>query len=124
MNTKCESCKKDINKYKRDLSRNKYNYCSRECYNNRRKKNLKRLKRDTKYYNNLLTTSECNCGEDKLYLLQIHHIDGNNKNNIPENLEIVCGNCHIKRHLKRRIKDNTWIYHPLSLTPRELLKDL
>ncbi len=124
MEIKCENCDKDITKYKRDLDRNELNYCSRECYNNRRKKNLKRLKRHTKYYTDYINNNPCKCGIKEYYLLQIHHIDGNHNNNIPENLEVVCANCHIKRHLKQRIKDGKWVYHPKSLTNRSLLKDL
>lgn len=29
-------------------------------------------------------------------ILQIHHIDGNSKNNTPENLQVICPNCHAK----------------------------
>lgn len=31
---------------------------------------------------------------DGLALVQIHHIDGNSRNNRPENLEVLCPNCH------------------------------
>ena len=30
--------------------------------------------------------------------LQIHHIDGNYKNNSEENLELLCPNCHSLTH--------------------------
>ena len=29
-------------------------------------------------------------------ILQIHHKDGNSNNNIPENLQVICPNCHAK----------------------------
>ena len=29
-------------------------------------------------------------------ILQIHHIDGNSKNNYPDNLQVICPNCHAK----------------------------
>ncbi|SRR5260221_730614 len=119
----CEVCGKEIEKYTRDIKRNKLFYCSRDCYNTRRKENLTRLKRSTKYYDDLLNNTSCECGEDKKYLLQIHHMDGNHNNNSPENLEIVCGNCHIKRHLKL-LKNGQYVYHPRSLTDRSLIKDL
>lgn len=32
--------------------------------------------------------------QGQLLTLQIHHIDGNNKNNIKSNLQILCPNCH------------------------------
>lgn len=119
----CCTCGKDMSKYTRDLNRNKNNYCSRECYDKRRKEHLKRLKRTTKFYQGLLETTPCKCGVSDVYLLQLHHIDGNHKNNYPENLEVVCANCHVKRHLKLNKKDK-YVYHPKSLTDREILKNL
>ncbi len=62
------------------------------------------------------------CSEDKRYLLSLHHIDGNRENNIKTNLEIVCGNCHIKRHLD--FVDNKWHLNFKKLTPRDKLKEL
>jgi len=62
------------------------------------------------------------CQETKEYLLSVHHIDGDMANNKDENLEIVCGNCHIKRHLK--LTNGVWLYHTASLTPRELIDTL
>lgn len=120
---KCTRCRKIIFKSKSLYNRNEENYCSRECYDDRRKDTLKNLKRHTKYYNTLLDNSSCECGESKKYLLQIHHIDGNHNNNEPKNLEIVCANCHVKRHLKLN-KKGELVYHPKSLTNREILKSL
>lgn len=62
------------------------------------------------------------CGENKYYLLCIHHIDSNRKNNTRENLEVVCFNCHAKRHLV--LKDSVWVINFKTLTPREKLKEL
>jgi hypothetical protein len=64
----------------------------------------------------------CGCGEKQTYLLQVHHIDGNNSNNDWTNFELVCGNCHIKRHLIKI--DGEWVYWTKALTPRELLAGL
>lgn len=115
----CIVCGLDISKYTRDLDRNKNNYCSRECYDNRRKENLKRLKRGTKFYKDLINNSVCSCGVSDNFLLQIHHKDGNHNNNDHSNLEIVCANCHIKRHLKLDNKNNI-VHHPRSLTTKEI----
>lgn len=41
------------------------------------------------------------CGEEREYLLAVHHKDGDRQNNYNENLEIVCHNCHALRHLYR-----------------------
>lgn len=102
--------------------RNSNFYCSRNCYYNRYG-GRKRLKRTTQFFDNLLNTSKCACGINKKYLLQVHHIDGNKKNNNLSNIEIVCACCHVKRHLKL-LSSGEWVYHPKSLTPRNLLGQL
>lgn len=119
----CCVCNKPTLKCKSNFKRNEDNYCSRDCYNNRRKDKSKKIKRHTKYYNDFLNIASCECGESRKYLLQIHHIDGNNQNNYLNNLEVVCANCHVKRHLKLN-KKGELVYHPKSLTDRELLKSL
>jgi len=115
----CTVCNNSILKSKSLVKRNNNNYCSRDCYNFRNGLH-KKLKRNTAFYKQLLETTACKCGEKTLYLLQIHHIDGNNKNNENNNLEVVCANCHVKRHLKQN-KEGNWVYHPKSLTDRTLL---
>lgn len=62
------------------------------------------------------------CGELKEYLLCLHHMDGIRSNNDVNNLEIVCYNCHVKRHLT--FKDNKWVVSFNSLTPREMILSL
>jgi len=64
----------------------------------------------------------CYCGEKRKYLLTIHHIDGDRSNNSHENLECVCGNCHMIRHLY--LKDGVWTYKSNALTPRDLIESL
>jgi hypothetical protein len=115
----CSVCDTSTLKSKSLVERNDKNYCSRECYNFRNGLH-KKLKRNTIFYKQLLETTTCKCGENTSYLLQIHHIDGNNKHNEINNLEVVCANCHIKRHLKQS-KTGKWIYHPKSLTDRNIL---
>lgn len=63
------------------------------------------------------------CPETKKYLFQIHHKDGNRENNIEENLEVVCCNCHAKRHLKLN-EDNQWCYDTDFLTPRDMINKI
>ena len=120
----CMWCGRDFlvhrSRYKRSKGRM---FCSRECYNEDNYTNTKKIKRSTKFIQDLLTKSMCECGVSKKYLLEIHHIDGNNSNNAKENMEIVCGNCHMKRHMKKNKLDE-WIYHPKSLTPRDELPNL
>jgi hypothetical protein len=64
----------------------------------------------------------CFCGEKRIFLLTIHHIDGNRSNNSQDNLECVCANCHMIRHL--HLKDGVWVYKSNSLTPRHLIQYL
>lgn len=47
---------------------------------------------------------ECNnCGyNEHIEILQVHHIDRNRKNNSPENLKILCPNCHMWNHYKNQ----------------------
>lgn len=119
----CCVCNKDITTTRYQRDRNKNYYCNRLCYDNRRKEGSITLKRGSKYYTDLINSSSCNCGVSEPYLLQIHHINGNDKDHTPGNIEIVCGNCHIKRHLKINSKGQ-WVYHPASLTNRSLLLTL
>ena len=43
------------------------------------------------------------CGENNNKNdLNVHHINGNNKDNNPLNLEVVCISCHLKTHALRR----------------------
>jgi len=39
-----------------------------------------------------------NCEHDNINILQVHHIDGNNKNNDVSNLKLLCPNCHYTIH--------------------------
>jgi hypothetical protein len=64
----------------------------------------------------------CMCGEKRPYALLIHHIDGNRKNNKKENLEVVCGTCHLLRHLKE--VNGEWQYDFRALTPRDKIEKL
>jgi 5-methylcytosine-specific restriction endonuclease McrA len=38
------------------------------------------------------------CGYNRIEILQVHHKDKNSKNNILDNLELICPNCHFEEH--------------------------
>jgi hypothetical protein len=116
--TICAVCNKELLKSKSNIKRNTINYCSRDCYNNRKGETLKKVKRNTSYFLKLIEKG-CECGIKEYYLLQIHHKDGNTNNNSPENHEVVCANCHIKRHLKLN-KKGKLIYHTKTLTDKKI----
>ena len=61
----------------------------------------------------------CKCGEKRKFLLTIHHMDGDRTNNAQDNLECVCANCHMIRHL--HLKNGIWTYNSNVLTPREMI---
>ena len=43
------------------------------------------------------------CKYDKTEILQVHHKDRNRENNIMDNLELICPNCHYEsHHLEKR----------------------
>jgi hypothetical protein len=42
----------------------------------------------------------CVCGDKSKRHIQIHHIDGNNENNEPDNLAVLCLDCHADTQLK------------------------
>jgi 5-methylcytosine-specific restriction endonuclease McrA len=42
------------------------------------------------------------CGEGNSEVLVVHHRDRNRKNNKPDNLAILCANCHMKMHKGHR----------------------
>lgn len=120
-------------KSKVSASRSGLNFCSRLCKDEGQKisNGIKEIWPDhfgtsDKNYRRIQGINKdsicCGCKLNKNYLLFVHHIDGDRENNKESNLEIVCANCHIKRHL--RLEDGKWIYSTKYLTPRELLKDL
>lgn len=58
-----------------------------------------------------------NCGFVPVHpsQLDIDHIDGNRRNNSPENLKTLCANCHrLKTHLERKEDPNIYIRASLN----------
>jgi predicted nucleic acid-binding Zn ribbon protein len=108
---KCEYCGKEF------IGSNDRKYCSIECSSLKRKEdflhnflcgkhihngnnNLPKVVRDFLYKK---SNYKCEiCGYEGYNIkthntiLQIHHIDGNSKNNAIDNLQVICPNCHAK----------------------------
>ena len=57
------------------------------------------------------------CGKKHLFLLEVHHKDGDRMHNDRSNLEVVCHNCHSIRHLKW--SGTGWVSDRTALTPRD-----
>ncbi len=111
-------------------------FCSRPCKNQaQRLGNKKFLSMQPAHYgkntsHNILCRRvkpwHCEeCFEKRAFVLVVHHIDGNRKNNPLDasNWEVLCGSCHLTRHLKKDA-DGNWKYHSSSLTPRNLLPEV
>jgi hypothetical protein len=100
---KCKQCgiEKSVKAYRQDAK-----YCSQQC-----KWAFERtitgekspsFKHGFKIYRRealKLFEYKCLCCHKKHRRLQVHHIDGNNKNNVPANWAILCPACHHQVHL-------------------------
>lgn len=109
---KCNNCKKDSKKY----PSHKGKYCSNECQIAYQRKNYIdewksgkqegtkgkfQLSNHIRAYLFEINDNKCSlCGWGQvnpytgLIPLEIDHVDGNAKNNKPENLKLLCPNCH------------------------------
>lgn len=82
-------------------------FCNRSCAaitNNtlrdrRGYKHPKYVNGGTTYRQNWLKERCEECGDSRIYLLVVHHKNGNRKENSEGNLETLCPSCHATRHL-------------------------
>lgn len=89
--------------------------CSRSCSNKHRtgiRYKMNRPKDKVEYYRGLKIRlfeqrgEKCErCGFDGFEILQIHHKDRDRENNVLENLELICPNCHATEHYSK----NSWL---------------
>lgn len=119
-NVECSYCKKMFykNKSKKENSKKNLHFCCREHKDlaQRIEFNLKELQPShygtgNSYYREIAFRSKeqkCErCGYSKHpEILEVHHKDRNRENNIIENLEVVCPNCHMEEHFLN--KDGKW----------------
>ena len=75
-----------IKDYKQQVPKEKRLMWNRTWYVRRKAKILKILGH--------VTCEKCN--EGNLYVITVHHKDGNCKNNQRENLQVLCSNCHLE----------------------------
>lgn len=80
--------------------------CSIGCANTyfRSGTNHPNYKHGTSLYRDLVKIEECNrCGyNQEPNILHVHHIDRNRSNNVEENLEVLCPNCHTLEHYQNK----------------------
>jgi len=123
---KCEQCGEKCKQQKREYSRYKFHFCSHICkvkyfikngiqslensptwrggksFEKYGTKWTKKLKEFIRNRDNR-TCRECKKTEDELaYLLSVHHIDYNKKNNSKDNLISLCRSCHSKTNFNRQ----------------------
>ncbi len=107
----CVNCGKKIYRTPRDYrkSRSKRFFCSVSCHCSWENKNVRCGANAPNWiagenaYRDIMRRSgiakKCNrCGIGDKRVLAVHHKDGNRKNNIIENLEWLCRNCHFIAH--------------------------
>lgn len=98
----CKRCGKGFRSDSRKL------YCSRDCYVADLRENWRKLHPNHPYASSfskrtlIREIGRCErCGCRDLRILMAHHKDGNRKNNVRENLLVVCPNDHAVEHLNR-----------------------
>lgn len=114
-NIKCDYCGKSIYRtpasIKRSLS-GKF-FCSRACHCAWENKNNRLLDHSPNWeggryvYRLILQRSDIKkacvrCGLDDERILEVHHKDGNRKNNALNNLVWLCRNCHGLEHVENK----------------------
>lgn len=128
----CNSCGVEFEKLKKDLpnSRSGLYFCGKECKQKEQKVGgsiapshygTSTIGTDA-YWRIAAQHHPVCCVDCKLQfkaLLVVHHVDGDNSNQDPGNLEFVCCLHHSIRHMKKT--SSGWKYDSSTLTPRAYL---
>lgn len=108
----CAFCGKELRKPASHLKQSKTGnlYCNNSCANSKNNSLFKSGANHPNYtngkgsYRNMklrIDEKKCeSCGIEDIRVLEVHHIDGNRKNNALTNLKTVCANCHKIEHYK------------------------
>ena len=120
--TKCIECNVDFEYH---CSRSAGKYCSNACQGKRRnRKTVEAWKNSPESYKRITNSIKIHlreeagnccsgCGWNKKNPitgncpLEIHHRDGNSENNTPENLQVLCPNCHSLTETWKALNKNT-----------------
>lgn len=124
----CHTCGKIVSRCESALkkSRSGLFFCSRECKGQAQKIKTEFIYNESKPVNKFsgyrtsVSLIECAvCLNNHYHQLIVHHVDGNRKNNDYSNLEVVCANCHINRHLSGSF--GSFKYSSAALTDRKIV---
>lgn len=108
ISVECDNCGKTFLKKRSDIARSKHNYCSHECeieYRRKhRKQNTRYLQEECEQQHRLIV--ERIIGRKLLTSEQVHHIDGNSRNNDPSNLMVVTAQEHSRIHASQKRRNS------------------
>lgn len=132
----CANCSKEVLRAQKDLgkSRSGLFFCNRKCKESSQMiGGLKEIQPDhykdgaSSYSDRAFRFYGTKCKDCNINfkpLLAVHHIDGDRSNGNMKNLEVLCNNHHMMRHMVYNTKNNEWVLNLKYLTPRDLLEDL
>lgn len=102
----CDWCGKPIFKKRSDVARNEHNFCDFRCYidfiNFEKAGADNQIVSGEKLYRRL---AEMKIGRNLYEYEEVHHIDGNHKNNNLDNLEVLTSAVHSKIHALQKERD-------------------
>lgn len=107
-NCTCEQCNVSFYRVKsKQETKSGMSFCSRACKEEYQRQTITYSKNYRRTVRLLKGIEKCErCGYNEYpEILQVHHKDRNRENNVIENLEVLCPNCHESEH-KRGISVN------------------